>query len=331
MSDLSRKASNSLFQNGIEIRDILENYNFSNAQVLFDILLKDCLIISYSTDHTKVSTILIYNLKEKRIINQKDFDKKSIENLKVVNNKILLHLSYEEDDCLIIMDENLLIEKTKTEFGFSNLVGANESFIYTFDYYSSCLIILDWSFNSVETNLYFQTIDSTEPFYIECEKINRLNFIDMINDTYILNLKVDDNQNKVFIFDQNGCVVNSFKSAEIIETKKDVAIIRNWYDYIIALLENNFMKFFDIKGNQIEKERPLSFDIDLNKIDKFKIGDGKICFLDNNYKIHIKNMPLIKNYNTYYENNNENESTSENESTDENESNDEYGIKKIKL
>ena len=76
MSDLSRKASNSLFQNGIQIKDILENYKFSNAQALFDILSKDCLIISYSTDHTKVSTILIYNLKEKRIIIRKILIKK---------------------------------------------------------------------------------------------------------------------------------------------------------------------------------------------------------------------------------------------------------------
>jgi hypothetical protein len=223
MSDHSHKAccSSHCLIHGIEIRGILENYNFSNAKTLFDILSQDCLVISYSIDHTKVSTILIYNLKEKKIINQKDFAKKTIDNLRVVNNKILLHLSYEADDCLIIMDENLKIQKTKENFGFSDLVGVNESFIYTFDYYSSCLIILDWSFNSVETNLYFQTNDSTEPFYIECEKINKLNFIDMINDTYILNLKVDDNQNKAFLFDQHGVVVNSFKSSEIIETNKE--------------------------------------------------------------------------------------------------------------
>ncbi len=298
MSDHSHKAccSSHCLIHGIDIRGILENYNFSNAKTLFDILSQDCLVISYSIDHTKVSTILIYNLKEKKIINQKDFAKKTIDNLRVVNNKILLHLSYEADDCLIIMDENLKIQKTKENFGFSDLVGVNESFMYTFDYYSSCLIILDWSFNSVETNLYFQTNDSTEPFYIECEKINKLNFIDMINDTYILNLKVDDNQNKAFLFDQHGVVVNSFKSSEIIETNKDVSINRNFYSYIVAVLENKSIKLFDLKGNQIEENRPIEFDFDLTNIEKFMINDGKIYVLDKNFKIHIRNVSLIKNY-----------------------------------
>ncbi len=296
MSDHSHKAccSSHCLIHGIDIRGILENYNFSNAKTLFDILSQDCLVISYSIDHTKVSTILIYNLKEKKIINQKDFAKKTIDNLRVVNNKILLHLSYEADDCLIIMDENLKIQKTKENFGFSDLVGVNESFMYTFDYYSSCLIILDWSFNSVETNLYFQTNDSTEPFYIECEKINKLNFIDMINDTYILNLKVDDNQNKAFLFDQHGVVVNSFKSSEIIETNKDVSINRNFYSYIVAVLENKSIKLFDLKGNQIEENRPIEFDFDLTNIEKFMINDGKIYVLDKNFKIHIRNVSLIK-------------------------------------
>ena len=140
------------------------------------------------------------------------------------------------------------------------------------------LIIFDWSFNNVETNLNFQSMDSTEPFYIECETINKFNFIDMINNTYILNLKVDYNEYKVFLFDQDGLAINSFKSAQLINTSQ--------YEDIIAVFENKSIKLFDLKGKQIEVTKLLNFD--QNQIDKFIINNDKIYFLDKNYQIHIK-------------------------------------------
>ena len=275
----------------IDIIEILKKNSIEpNVIILFDILSKDSLAISYSSiDHTNVSTIFVYDLKEKRIICKKDFEAKRIDNLKVVNNKILLHLSYEEDDCLIIMDENLQIEKTKEEFGFSDLVGANESFIYTFNYYSSCLIIFDWSFNSVKTNLYFQKMDSTEPFYIECKTINKLIFIVMINNTYILNLKVNKNEHKIFLFDKDGILINSFNSSGMINiySKKDI-FRKNSNSYIIAVFEQNAMKLFDLKGNQIELTEPFNFDT--IQIVKYIFNNGKIYFLDTYSVIHIEDV-----------------------------------------
>jgi hypothetical protein len=277
---MSGQSNQACLKSEINIRNILKNYTFSNAKILFDILSNKSLIISYSIDHTKDSIVFVYDLEEGNIIKEKVFKTKSIENLKVINSKILLHLSFEEDDCLIIMDGNLEIDKTKEEFGFSDLIGANDSFIYTFNFYLSSLIIFDWSFNNVETNLNFQSMDSTEPFYIECETINKFNFIDMINNTYILNLKVDYNEYKVFLFDQDGIAINSFKSAEIINTSQ--------YEAIIAVFENKSIKLFDLKGEQIEVLKSLNFDH--NQIDKFIINNDKIYFLDKNYQIHTKVM-----------------------------------------
>jgi hypothetical protein len=61
-------------------------------------------------------------------------------------------------------------------------------------------------------------------------------------------------------------------------------------------LENKSIKLFDLKGNQIEENRPIEFDFDLTNIEKFMINDGKIYVLDKNFKIHIRNVSLIKNY-----------------------------------
>ena len=284
----------------IDNKKILKNNDFSNAKTLFDLLSIDKLVITYSIDHTKDSKIIVYDLNKNIILKECNFYSKSIDNLKVVNNKILLHLSYEADDCLIIMDEKLQLEKTKEEFGFSDLAGANESFIYTFNYYSSCLIVFDWSFKRVETNLYFQTMDLTEPFYIECKTINKLNFFDFIENTYVLNLKVDNNEHKIFLFDKDGVFINSFKSTEIISTKMTVLVNEYAHRFIIAVFENNSIKLFDNKGNKIEIKKTLEFDFNQNQIDKFIICNEKIYFLDKNNKIHIKGETLIKNYKMSY-------------------------------
>jgi len=283
----------------IDIKDILINHDFSNAKILFDLLSasnNNQLVITYSNEHKKNSKIIVYDLNVNKILKEYSFKSTNIENLKIVENKILLHLSREEDDFLIIMDENLEIVKNKNEFGFSDLIGANASFIFTFNFYSSSLIVFNWSFDILENNINFQTMDSTEPFYIECKTINKIISFDLVKDTFILNLKIDENEYKVFLFDKYGVAINSFKSSEIIHLNKDTIIDEILNDCIIAVLfDSEHIKLFDLKGEQIEMSASsLVFDFNEIQIEKFIIKNEKLYFLAKNFKIQIKNVEFIK-------------------------------------
>jgi hypothetical protein len=139
-------------------------------------------------------------------------------------------------------------------------------------------------------------MDSTEPFYIECKTINKIISFDLVKDTFILNLKIDENEYKVFLFDKYGVAINSFKSSEIIHLNKDTIIDEILNDCIIAVLfDSEHIKLFDLKGEQIEMSASsLVFDFNEIQIEKFIIKNEKLYFLAKNFKIQIKNEEFIK-------------------------------------
>ena len=102
-------------------------------------------------------------------------------------------------------------------------------------------------------------------------------------------LKVNKNEHKIFLFDKDGILINSFNSSGIINiySKKDI-FRKNSNSYIIAVFEQNAMKLFDLKGNQIELTEPFNFDT--IQIVKYIFNNGKIYFLDTYSVIHIEDV-----------------------------------------